>query len=365
MAQHIAFRADASTRIGSGHVKRCLSLAEALMAAGLRASLVTRASDLPLAIAPQAAGVATLVHPWDRDWQAGADAGSVPHADWLNTDWQTDADQTVAALRDRHIDILVIDHYALDSRWHRRVGGALGCAVVVVDDLADRALAADLIIDHNHAEDHTSKYAAVNTLSCPILGGPRFAMLTPGFAMAARNPVDDPVRSVGIFMGGVDLPNLSASALQGLRQTAGFDGEIEIVTTRGNPHLPTLRALVDRDARASLVVDADNLIAFFGRHELHIGAGGGATWERCCLGAPTIALIAADNQRQVLLPLAHLDVIALIETESPDAAMIGQQAIELMHRADLRHALAANAKQLVDGQGCARIAHEFMTLCAR
>lgn len=373
MSFNVAIRADAAEHIGTGHVRRCQSLAAALQRQGAKVRFVMRASrgqadpalpDASISVLALPAGPpAAAAQPTPQTAVDAAVAhAAVAHAGWLGTDWQTDADQTIAQLAGPPVAALIVDHYALDARWHRRVQAALQCPIIAIDDLADRPLAVDLIIDHNQATDHRLKYQAVNQTGCQILGGPRHALLAERFAQAPRNLAAHPVCSIGIFMGGVDFHNLSEAAWQGLREQAGFTGLIEIVSTRASPHLERLATLRSNDAQLQLTLDAPDLAGFFGRHELHIGAGGGATWERCCLGAPTIALIVADNQRQVLLPLADLQVLSLIEQERPDAARIGRQARVMIEQAALRSQLAGNAMRLVDGLGCHRIAQHISNL---
>lgn len=363
MKPSVVFRTDASTQIGSGHVKRCQSLGTALVQRGMEVIFITRVSDVPMAGMFEGLPFTLLELPHVTAPCVAAQAGAPAHAHWLGTDWQTDAQATIAILKGRPVSLVVVDHYALDARWHRAVSSELGCRMAAIDDLADRELGVDVIIDHNHAEDHTLKYQAVNASLAPVLGGPRHALLAEGFEHAPRNPAADPVRSVGIFMGGIDRLNLSTAALRGLRDTAQFEGAVEIVTTRGNPHLDSLMATAADDGRTVVTVDAPDLAGFFGRHELHIGAGGGATWERCCLGAPSIATVVAENQRQVLLPLARLNVLDLVEREAPPAALMGQHALALMQEPQKRKTLSVNAMKLVDGKGCHRISDHLLNLC--
>jgi len=365
MKPHVVFRTDASTQIGSGHVKRCQSLGAALVRAGAKVSFVTRVTDVSMGkqFDGQAFELITLLH---AEPQAIAvEAPGLAHEGWLATDWQTDAISTIEHLGGQRADMVIVDHYAIDARWHQRVADALNCRMVAIDDLADRPLAVDLIIDHNHADDHALKYRAVNPSGAPILGGPRHAMLAESYENAMRNPAADPVRSVGIFMGGIDQLNLSESALRGLRDVARFRGPIEIVTTSSNPHRKRLQASAATDGDTQITVDAPDLARFFGRHELHIGAGGGATWERCCLGAPSVAIVVAENQRQVLLPLAQLNVLDLVGLEAADAAVIGSHARILINHPQRRSELSRNAMQLVDGKGCNRISEQLMHLCHR
>ncbi len=360
----VVFRADASPRIGTGHVRRCHALATALARQG---AAVAFAAHAPAGEAPDErlfAPFELLALPPAHE-PAPGDPQAPPHAAWLPGGWRADAAQCIARLQGRAVAAVIVDHYAIDARWHEQVAQALGCRIVAIDDVADRALAADLIVDHNVAPDHSAKYSAVNRRGSPVLGGPAHAMLDPRFADAPRNPAADPVRSIGIFMGGADAPNLSERAWHGLRYVTGFTGAIEIAATRANPHLPRLSALAARDAATTLSVDAADLAAFFGRHELHVGAGGGATWERCCLGAPTLAVVAAENQRSVLLPLASDDVFTLVEPELPDASAIGHAARALIAGPAVRRRQSQRARALVDGHGCARIAERIATLCLR
>ena len=164
-----------------------------------------------------------------------------------------------------------------------------------------------MLVDQNWAEDHAAKYAdrLVRGPGTRILGGPRHALLAPAFRAAAPYAFQPQVRSIGVFMGGTDPGGASARVLQACDE-AGFDGEVEVVSTASNPHLESLRAACARRPRTTLTLDAPDLAGFFGRHDLQVGGGGGATWERCCLGAPSIAVMLAENQRSVVPALVDI-----------------------------------------------------------
>lgn len=337
----VAIRVDASRSIGTGHVRRTLALAEALRAAGSETVFVTRDLGIDSAAMIESAGFAVTDLP--KPAEPFAYVGDVPHGGWAEIDAATDAAETVAALDNP--DWIVVDHYAFDAQWHRSVGAR----TAVIDDLADRALAADLVIDHNYHPDHAAKYAGRTTAR--ILGGPRFALLGPGYAHAPRYTPHDEVRSIGIFMGGVDADNVTTTVLDALD---GFAGTIEVVTTSGNPHLATLRA---RDGIA-LSIDLPDLAAFFARHDLQVGAGGGASWERCCIGAPTLALAVAENQQEVIPHLASLGAVA---TCPLDCDAIHEAIATLIADPARRANLSATARTLVDGLGARRVALAMTT----
>jgi len=264
---------------------------------------------------------------------------------------------TVEALANWRATHVVVDSYLLDASWHRRVRQALSVEVVAIDDLGDRDLDADLLVDPNVCRNPREKYRNRIGEGTRILAGPRFALLAPEYACAARYAPVAKVRSVGICMGGSDAAGLSTAALVGVRQCAYFSGPIEIATTSANPHLEALRDLCTRWPHTTLTVDQLDLSTFFVRHDVHIGAGGGAAWERCCLGAPAVVLLAADNQRVVITELARLGVVATPDPmEALDPSSIGEAVAGLIENESRRLQMSEAGQNLVDGRGAQRVA---------
>jgi spore coat polysaccharide biosynthesis predicted glycosyltransferase SpsG len=138
---------------------------------------------------------------------------------------------------------------------------------------------------------------------------------------------------------------------------------VEIAATSACPHLVELRSAAAARPGTIVTLDQPDLAGFFARHDLQIGAGGGATWERCCLGVPTIALETAENQRQVLAPLCGLgllEVAAPIAT--PDRPSLESALRTLLADPQRRKTLAARSRELVDGNGARRAAESLLGL---
>ncbi len=342
-----AIRADASAALGLGHVKRCLALAQALRSTGSTVTFLTRSIDVDVDAAAlvRAEGFAVAVI-------------GTGHA----TDQLADAAQSLR-LGDAFADgLMIVDHYALDAQWHAVVRAASRAKLVAIDDLADRRLDVDLLVDHNLGE-LAVKYAGRVGKGTVLLGGPRHALLDANYSAAVRHQPGPRVDSIGIFMGGTDAAGLSAVALDACG-LAGFAGAVEIASTSGNPNLAGLRRLAEKRPRTTLALDLPDLAAFFARHGVQIGAGGGATWERCCIGAPTLALIAAANQVPVLRPLRALGAVELVERDgaSPDARLVADRLAALIADTPRRAALSVRSRALVDGRGAARVADHLATL---
>ncbi|MCB2076175.1 MAG: UDP-2,4-diacetamido-2,4,6-trideoxy-beta-L-altropyranose hydrolase, partial [Novosphingobium sp.] len=348
----VAIRVDASAAIGTGHVKRCLSLADALVSAGAAVRFVCRELGIDYGAMLGETGMAlTLLDAPSGQWTPSKQ--EPPHAAWAGVDWTDDADHTIAACRDWLPDWIVVDHYAFDSRWHDRVRAETSARILVIDDTGDRLLSADILVDHNPDTDHRAKYKRSLETIGRLLAGPRFALLGPRYSEMTPIEIRPEVRSIGMFMGGVDAGNHSALALAACRE-AGFAGPVEIVTTSANPNLAELERIVAADGGAEILRDLPDLIAFLTSHDLQIGAGGGATWERCRAGVPAIVLATAQNQ-EVVVDALRQDEAAVTPQSSGKAALAKEIAL-LVADYDRRRHIAANAGHLVDGRGCERVA---------
>jgi len=352
-APRIVVRADGGARLGWGHLKRCLALATALQARGAELSFVTRGAEPGVAALLQAAGIRhqVLTGPLDDPAQ--------------------DAAETLAALRTATPavppDIVIVDHYRLDARWHDAMRAATGARIVVIDDLADRPLAADLLVDQNPCDDHAGKYRKVLADGVPLCGGPGFALLAPAYASHAGAVLHDPLQTIGLFLGASDPAGHTLWALHVLRQRAGWQGAVRLASSSANPALAVLHAAVQADERLSLQVDAPDLADFFAGLDLALIAGGGALWECCSLGVPTLALVCADNQRQSVPWVAAAGAVQGLDAigqTAAQAAALGAALRVLIADATARQRLAGRARRLVDGQGAARVADRVLALLA-
>lgn len=360
---NVAFRVDASTEIGLGHVARCLSLAQALSELGAVCRFLTRDLGIDVARQVRLAGFECHALPAPATNHRPPSAG-YPHADWAGVDWSVDVQESIAALGDARPGWVIVDHYSFDASWHRAMRRWAGCRMAAIDDLGDRDLDVDLLIDHNHAIDHRAKYGSHLAANAPILAGPRCALIGPSYANARRHTVRAAVRSIGIFMGGADRGGFSQTALRAC-DAAGFRGEIEVVTTSANPGLAALQIQIANRPGARLSMDLPSLADFYVRHDVQIGASGGSTWERCCVGSPTLAIIVAENQRMVLQPLDGLGVLLAVDEIPVSVDSLARELRTLIDNPGLRESLSARARQLVDGRGAQRVAEYLLQSCSQ
>lgn len=309
----VIFRADASLDIGTGHVMRCLTLADALRAQGGQCGFVCRAHSGNLIDLIRARGHEVHALPLLAD--AGRDCGAGDYASWLGADWATDAQQTAAAVGAATVDWLVVDHYALDARWER-VAGAASRHVMVIDDLADRLHDCKLLLDQN-LNRKASDYAGLIPAGTDILAGPRYALLRPDFSALRQYSFSRRIQArldrLMISMGGIDRDNATGQVLDALMShPLPFACRITVVMGGQAPWLPEVRAKAKQMQAVEILVDVQDMAQLMADSDFAIGAAGTSAWERCCLGLPTLTMVLADNQRGGALALSEAGAVSLL-----------------------------------------------------
>ena len=359
----VAFRVDASQAMGTGHVRRCQSLAQALHKFAAHTHFICRRhDDLSPHLMTKSEGTHWLADSANPNLDIDATT-TTPHASWGLVSWQVDADQTIDALTKIQADWLVVDHYAWDARWHQRVANAAKIQILLIDDLADRSLSANMLLNQNLDQNHAAKYReridlTSNVNRVRLMAGPQYALLSEQYSQAPRYEFSKVVNRIGIFMGGTDPDDLSSKVLTACREFANFKGDVTLVSSSSNPYFERHIALAAKWPRTRVVYDLPDLSHFFASHDLQIGTGGGAAWERCCIGAPTLAVIAAVNQLAVLPQLAALGAVQLIDLTQTEQSLkaFGQAIVDLVAEPEARLLLSQKSSRLVDGQGSSRVA---------
>lgn len=358
---NVVFRTDASIEIGTGHVMRCLTLAKALKQQGASCHFICREHPGNLIELIKNQGHAVTALPVATDIAATGDSG-LTHAHWLGSTQDADAKQTIAAMG-RHsraggspqADWLVVDHYALDARWEQELKSHC-CQLMVIDDLADREHLCNLLLDQTFGRGE-SDYAALLPADCKLLCGARYALLRPEFAQwrtysleRRKQPV---LRNILVNLGGVDKDNITGDILAALSRTALPNGcRTTVVMGSTAPWLEQVRQQAQTMVHpVSVLTGVGNMAELMANSDLAIGAAGATSWERCCLGLPTVMVVLAQNQQKVARELeAAAAVILLAPIENIQSVLPGLLQEVLKDGAALR-SLSASAARITDGLG--------------
>lgn len=251
----IIIRTDASVEIGSGHVMRCLTIAD---------NLKVRGCNVRFWMEPLAGNLINLV----------AQQG------YKNISKAEDA------------DLYIVDHYGLDIEWEKSIRQHTK-KLMVIDDLA-RVHDCDLLLDQNVVPNFESRYDGLVPNHCVKLLGPKYLIMREEFLMA-RNQMSQRhnIKRLLVFMGGTDPTNETMKILTAL-ENYSF-AQIDIVVGNGNVHKGEIKEICNK-RNYQYHCQISYMAQLMQQADFCIGAGGGTMWERCYVGLPSSSTIVAANQ---------------------------------------------------------------------
>ena len=217
------------------------------------------------------------------------------HGAWLGVSQAVDSDQCLAVLAPHIYDYLVVDHYGLDHHWQSQMRQACK-KLMMIDDIADRRHDCDLLLDQNLFADASERYASKLRPQCRSLLGPNYALLQPHYAEHRKTviPRIGPVGSVLVYFGNADQTNLTGKAVKGLIPFAGVTSHI--VISQNSRFYKDVAQDIQGQEHMRLHASLPSLAPLMAQCDLAVGAGGATSWERCCLGLPSLIITLADNQ---------------------------------------------------------------------
>ncbi len=262
---------------------------------------------------------------------------------------------------------VVFDHFRLGAREHYRIAG--GRPSLAVDDLADRRLGVDMVLDvgpDRRAED----YKDLIEPGTRLLLGPSWALVRPEFSAArdaarSRRAKTETVGRVLVSLGLTDVGGITARVVNRLLPRLG-GAELDVVLGRTAPSLGEMQRLAGRDPRMTLQVETGAMAELCAAADLAVGAGGSSIWERCAVGLPALTLVLAGNQEPGARALAAADATEAVDAGSDDFEAAFDRAFTGLFRSPERRArMGRAAAALCDGQGAARAAEAFLEMAVQ
>lgn len=352
----IAYRVDASSRMGTGHVVRCLALARALRAKDAECSFIHRFHRGNMVDAIRREGF--VVHELPAPTATSEEVPDGEYERWLGVPVDEDGRQTAAVLEDMPVDWLVVDHYALAAEWERVVRPHAE-RVAVIDDLADREHDCDLLVDQNFFPDAQRRYEDLVPQNCKLLTGPRYALMRPEYAEVRRliGPRRGPVSRVLVFYGGSDRGDQTSRALRVLSRPEFEHLGVDVVVGSNHPDRTGVENLAARRPLTDVHGSLEHLAGLMAEADVALGGGGSTTWERCATGLPSIVIAVAENQVPFTEALGEDDrILYLGEADSTTEEHLAEALQTLVDDPERLRELAERSWYLTDGLGALRVA---------
>ncbi len=332
----VAIRADAYPELGTGHVMRCLALAQGIKDGGGEVVFVTysESEGLRERLRKEGCRIHMLTKP-------GSLEESLSITDRERPDW------------------VVLDGYHFDTSYQKAVRES-GYRLLCIDDNCHLGhYYADIILNQNYGAE---KFRYVAGPETQILAGTRYCLLRREFLGYAdfRREIPDVARKILVTMGGADPGNHTLKAMKSLELIEGLL-DVKVVAGAGNPNAYSIEKEATKSRHnVEIAKSVENMAALMAWADVAVSAGGTTLWELACMGLPSLVCIIASNQESAVNALVHDKVFRTagwISEKSP-AEIAGELSLLLQDRT-LRDGMSKRMAEVVDGKGVDRALHEM------
>lgn len=219
--------------------------------------------------------------------------------EWTQDNWKLDANETIDNIKKMNssIDLIIVDHYALDIRWEKKLRPYTR-KIMVIDDLANRQHDCDLLLDQNFYLNMDERYNGLVPSDCKQLLGPNYVLLREEFYEAAkkRRVRSGKINRILVFFGGTDPTGETIKVLEAIRDLSVSNLQVDVVVGSANPRKDQIEQMCNEIQNVTFYCQVNNMAELMMKADFSIGAGGATTWERCFLGLPTLVISVANNQ---------------------------------------------------------------------
>ena len=347
--KHFVFFANASSKIGAGHIMRLYALAQVCVAKGISVTFASCQCPDYLQDKLQQANIKFVLLPEDF---CARDINALNAAVWV-----------------------IDDYYLREQQWqYFKASGAL--LVNIDDNTHDCALHSHIII--NPSASSTSAITPAVTSPCyekraptaQLLLGPSFALLRQEFVEQKFIPMSER-RNILITLGGADVKNMTHAIANAVLKRVAVNTPVTLLIGGLQSHSANaLYALRDKHPNVEIIENSEHVAKLMMRSGLAITAAGGTLAELSCMGTPSIALVSVDNQLGALqLPenkrwYEVIDVRNYKDQGTPNDATVIQEisdkTSQLWRDLCKRREMSDHARQIIDGKGCTRILEQIV-----
>lgn len=330
-------RADANSAIGTGHVMRCLALAQAWQDNGGTVTFLMApcSPSLEQRICSEGMNILSITE------QSGSDE---------------DATITAEIAKKIESSWVVVDGYQFGADY-QKILKEYNCRILFIDDYghADHYYA-DIVLNQNIYADMSfyKKYEPYTR----FLLGTKFVLLRREFLNCAgyHRKIPDIARKVLVTFGGGDPDNITLKIIEALKKIE-IDG-LEVIAVVGgvSQSYETLKQSVKNNLGFSIRKNVTNMPELMIWADVAISAGGSTCWELAFTGLPDFIITLAKNQELIASELSKQGVSITLGRpgEITDLSLITAIS-ELIYSPDIRYQMSQNGKRIVDGNGTHRI----------
>ena len=343
--KNLLFRADSGDTVGWGHTMRCFSLAKKFQEKNFKISFIVRKYPNNLSNFLEKEGF-DIFYLNDKQYY-----------------WKSDAKQTQKIIQEiGDIDFLIMDNYKLNIKWEKFLKPHVK-KLIVIDDMTLRNHECDLLLDQNYYENTKKLYSKLIPKECRLLMGPKFALIRDEFYQKRQKlkKRNGEINRILVSFGGSNPIDDIIKTINGIKGLKNNKIKVDLLIPNSNKYDMKIQKLFSKFVNITIHHKNFNMSELMNQSDLSIGAGGSSTWERCCLGLPSIVSIFAKNQVQLTEEMAKNGFVINLGMSKKISSQHYTDAIKNLNKSSL-YQMSKFGLKLVDGKGTTRVKNEILNL---
>lgn len=372
----VVIRADANSKIGMGHVMRCLSVADALVKRREEVLFVT-ADDTPVPLLTKKGIPYRVLHTDYADMEA-----ELPGLLCILQELTQRAElpeEVLSRMSSQRKDIaILVDSYYVTEKYLAALKKRI--TTIYMDDIYAFSYPVDMLINYNIYGEEMGYEKDAAFADTKLLLGTKYVPLREEFSagagyvqsrkelsLGAANVTPAEEGGILITTGGSDSFNLAGQLLmEAMKYDALKEKEYHVVSGSLNPHIGELQALAKKHENIHIHCNVTNMAELMAESEVALSAGGSTLYELCAMGVPVIAFSFAENQERLVQTFVKRGIAQYGGNYRTDGNKMIQNTIAgletLLEDKNLRTEYRKKARTLVDGKGAERIAEAIQAL---
>ena len=357
----IAFRVDASPIIGSGHLSRCITLGTQLKESGNEINFICEENIGNFSNFILKKGFNLFMLPSDNEHNHLYKSSNQKneYANWISVGELEDARRTIDVIKTskEKFDWMIVDHYSLNNLWERELSSHVA-KIMVIEDLYDRKHECSILLNQNLNSEYNDIYKDLVPNECKKLLGTKYAMLDPIYEKLHKNVPHktNDIKNILVYFGGADKDNLTGRTLDTLLNLNLLDIEINIVIPESHGNAKEIEKIALVNKNIILHKGYFDLAPLMVQADFAIGAGGSTSWERCCVGLPSVIVAMSENQIPIAKALEKEGLIEFIGQSDVGFCDKLSNSLIKIFKMDTYENWSKRCKEFVDGKGVKRVA---------
>ena len=352
----IIFRVDSSKEIGSGHLYRCLNLANSLTVSGFNCFFLINKKNNEISKLIKSNGHSLKFLSIKDEIVKSKKIDD--HKRWLKHTWQDDAKATIDILKKNFTCLVVVDHYSLDYKWERQIKRHTR-KIMVIDDLDNRKHECDILLDHNYRSNNYAYKKNIINNSCKKLLGLDYLIINKEYRNNKKRFTRGYIKNILIFFGGSDSENLTKLIVEKLIKLDSRKYNVSIIIGINNNKIKSIEKLTKNLNNFQCYKSQPNLASILKKNDLVIGALGMNLWERLCVGVPSVVISKGIDQKIFAKKLADKKCISLLGHFNEISENKLELKLKKILKTKISQSMTSNLQSMVDGFGTDRVANEI------